>query len=190
MIRPRTPPAAYTGIVSTTIHAPAPRTRTARLLEGAHSWGRYEESTALFTARTGVCTRRLTVYAPGASSADRRLLTLWRAWPVVGGSLAAAVALALAPEAPVAALIGMLAIYGGGLVVVGMRSRRARAGCRTLRSSTIELATGRETVGDDRLLEKSLAELLLLDRLRDSGRIDEVGFELGWARVHDRLRTR
>lgn len=175
--------------MTTTIHPPVPRTRIARLLEGEHRWGRLEESTALFTARTGVCVRRLTVYAPGAGAADRRILTLWRSWPVVGGGMAFAVALALAPVAPVAALIGMLAVYVGGLVLVARRSRRARHGCRSLRSSSVQLSSGRETVGDEERLEEAFAELVLLERMRDHGRIGEVGFELGWARVYDRLGT-
>lgn len=175
--------------MTTTIHPSAPRTRTTRLLEGAYRWGRIEESTALFTARTGVCVRRLVVYAPGADAADRRILTLWRSWPAVGGGLAFAVALALAPIAPLGALVGMLAVYLGGLAVVGMRSKRARRGCRSLRSSSVELTTGRETIGDEEALEAAFVELALLESLRDRGRIDEVGFELGWARVYDRLGT-
>jgi hypothetical protein len=173
--------------VTTTTRPPAARTRTARLLEGEHRWGRIEESSALFVGRTGVCARRLVVYAPGTDAADRRILTLWRSWPVVGGALAFAVALALAPAAPVAALIGMLTVYLGGLGVVGMRSRRARRGCRSVRSSSVDLSTGREVVGDEELLDSCAAELRRLEHLRDSGRIDEVAFEFGWARVHDRL---
>lgn len=163
------------------------RARTLRALEGPHRWGRYEQSATAFTARTGVCERRLTVYAPGATSADRRLITLWHAWPLVGGALAFAVALLLAPAAPIAALVGMLTLYLGGLALVARRSRRARAGCRVIRCSAVALSTGREAIGDARLLDDALAELLRLERLREAGRIDEVGFELGWARVHDRL---
>ncbi|MFF2050442.1 DUF6611 family protein [Leifsonia sp. NPDC058194] len=176
--------------MTSTILPPAPRTRTARLLEGEHRWGRLEESSALFTARTGVCTRRLVVYAPGADAGDRRILTLWRSWPAVGGGLAFAVALGLAPVAPVAALAGMLAVYVGGLLLVARRSRRARSGCRSVKCSRVQLATGWESVGDEEALEEAVAELTLLERLRDSGRIGEIGFELGWARVHDRLGTR
>lgn len=175
--------------MTTTIHLPAPRTRTTRLLEGAYRWGRIEESTALFTARTGVCVRRLVVYAPGSDAADRRILTLWRSWPVVGGALAFAVALALAPVAPPAALVGMLAVYIGGLAIVGRLSKRARHGCRSLKSSSVQLTTGVETIGDEEQLEEAFAELALLESLRDRGRLDEVGFELGWARVYDRLGT-
>ncbi len=163
------------------------RARALRVLEGPHRWGRYERSATAFTARTGVCERRLTVYAPGATSADRRLVTLWHTWPLVGGALAFAVALLLAPVAPIAALVGMLTLYLGGLALVARRSRRARAGSRVIRCSTVTLSTGREAIGDARLLDDALAELLRLERLREAGRIDEIAFELGWARVHDRL---
>lgn len=175
--------------MTTSIHPPAPRTRTTRLLEGAYRWGRFEESTALFTARTGVCVRQLVVYAPGTDAADRRILMLWRSWPLVGGALAFAVALALAPVAPLAALVGMLAVYLGGLAVVGRRSRRARHACRSLKASSVQPSTGVETVGDEEALEAAFAELALLESLRDRGRIDEIGFEFGWARVYDRLGT-
>lgn len=173
--------------MTSTILPPAPRTRTARLLEGEHRWGRLEESSALFTARTGVCVRRLVVYAPGADATDRRLLTLWRSWPAVGGALAFAVALGLAPIAPIAALVGMLGVYVGGLLLVARRSRRARRGCRTVKCSRVQLTTGWESLGDEDALERAVAELTLLEHLREHGRIGEVGFELGWARVHDRL---
>lgn len=176
--------------MTTTILPSAPRTRTARLLEGEHRWGRLEESSALFTARTGVRVRRLVVYAPGADAADRRILTLWRSWPAVGGALAFAVALGLAPTAPAAALAGMLAVYVGGIVMVARRSRRARRACRSVKCSSVQLSTGEETLGDEDRLDEAFAELVLLERLRDRGRITEVGFELGWARVYDSLGTR
>lgn len=163
------------------------RPRISRALEGPHRWGRYERSATAFTARTGVCERRLTVYAPGATDADRRLITLWHNWPLIGGALAFAAALALAPVAPIAALVGMLTLYLGGLALVARRSRRARAGCRVIRSAEVALSTGRDVIGDARLLDEALAELLRLERLRETGRIDEIAFELGWACVHDQL---
>src|SRR5262245_9921107 len=55
-----------------------------RLLDGAHPWGSFDA----MVGRHGLRRYRLTLLPPGISTTDRRLLRLWRGWPVGGGMLA------------------------------------------------------------------------------------------------------
>ena len=169
----------------TTIERPPPRGRAKRFFEGAHRWGWFEETSALYTARTGVCARRLFVYPPGTTSAERRAIVFRRRWPTVGGLLALIPALVLAPAPAVTAIGAMVAVYLAGFVLAAVATRRVWGECRAIRCSTFAVGQQYETYGDERLVTASLASLLELERARDEGRIDEVGFELGWSRVYD-----
>ena len=51
-----------------------------RLLDGQRVWGSVE----YWPGRYGFRKYRLVVFPPGISSADRRLLRLWRGWPIWG----------------------------------------------------------------------------------------------------------
>lgn len=174
----------------TTIDRSATRSRTARLLEGAHRWGFFEESPTLYTVRTGVCARRLVVYPPGASAGERRALVFRRRWPTAGGMLALLTAMVAAPASPAAAIAAMLVVYGAGFVVAVVVTRGVWRSCRELRCSTVRLGELVETRGDARSVEACLAGLLALERARAAGRIDEVGFERGWWRIYDRAEPR
>jgi hypothetical protein len=169
----------------TTIERPRAHGRAKRFFEGAHSWGWFEETSALYTARTGVSARRLVVYPPGTSSAERRAIVFRRRWPTVGGLLALVPALVLAPAPAVAAIGAMVAVYVAGFLVAAVATRRVWRECHVIRCSTVAVGEQYEAYGDERLVTASLASLLALERARDEGRIDEVGFELGWSRVYD-----
>ena len=162
----------------------------ARLLEGPHRWGWFEETSALYTARTGVFARRLFVYPPGTSSAERRAIVFRRRWPAVGGLLALVPALLLAPGPAVAAIGATVTVYIAGFVAAVFATRRVWRECRVIRCSTVSIGELHETYGDESLVTASLAALLALERGRDEGRIDEVAFELGWSRVYDLAQER
>ena len=174
----------------TTIERPRARSRATRFLEGAHRWGWFEETSALYTARTGVSARRLFVYPPGTSSAERRAIVFRRRWPTAGGLLALIPALVLAPAPALAAIGAMAAVYVAGFVVAAVATRRVWRECHVIRCSTVAVGELYETYGDERLVTASLASLLALERARDEGRIDEVAFELGWSRIYDLAQAR
>ncbi|MEN2742215.1 DUF6611 family protein [Microbacterium sp. X-17] len=174
----------------TTIERPPVRGRASRFFEGAHRWGWFEETSALYTARTGVCARRLFLYPPGTTSAERRAIVFRRRWPTVGGLLALLPALVLAPAPAVTAIGALVAVYLAGFIVAAVLTRRVWRECRVIRCSTVAVGDRYETYGDEHLVTASLASLLALERARDEGRIDEVGFELGWSRVYDLAHAR
>ncbi|CAM5477073.1 DUF6611 family protein [Leifsonia shinshuensis] len=174
----------------TTIERPPARSRTARFLEGAHRWGWFEETSALYTARTGVSARRLVVYPPGTTGAQRRAIVFRRRWPAAGGLLALLPAFVLAPAPAVVAIGAMVVVYVAGFVVALVATRRVWPECRVIRCSTISVGEQYETYGEEQLVTASLAALLALERARQEGRIDEVGFELGWSRVYDLAHSR
>ena len=55
-----------------------------RLVDGAHSWGSFDAT----PGRYGLRRYRLVIFPPGITATDRRLLRLWRAWPLGGGAFA------------------------------------------------------------------------------------------------------
>lgn len=169
----------------TTIERPPARSRATRFWEGAHTWGFSEATSSLYAARTGVDARRLVVYPPGTSPAERRALVLRRRWPSWGGFLALLVALLAAPSSAVAALIAMTVVYATGFAVAVLATRRVWSARRELRCSTVRVGEFHEEYGDAHALEQALATLLALERSRAEGRIDEVGYELGWGRVYE-----
>lgn len=174
----------------TTIERPPARGRASRFFEGAHRWGWFEETSALYIARTGVAARRLFLYPPGTTPAERRAIVFRRRWPAIGGLLALLPALVLAPAPAVVAIGAMVAVYVAGFVVAIVATRRVWRECRVIRCSAVAVGEEYETYGDERLVTASLASLLALERARDEGRIDEVGFELGWSRVYDLAQAR
>jgi len=54
------------------------------LVDGAHSWGSFDAT----PGRYGLRRYRLVIFPPGITATDRRLLRLWRAWPLGGGAFA------------------------------------------------------------------------------------------------------
>ena len=169
----------------TTTQRPPARGAVARLLEGPHDWGFFEETSTLYAARTGIRARRLVVFPPGTSAAERRALVLRRRWPTAGGIVALLAALVAAPVSSTAALAAMLTVYVSGCIVGVVSTRRIWRSRSELRCSSVRFAETWETYGEPLAVEESLAALLALERARDAGRIDEVGFELGWGRVYE-----
>jgi hypothetical protein len=102
----------------------------ARLLDGAHPWGSFDAT----VGRYGLRRYRLVVFPPGISATDRRLLRLWRGWPVGGGTLAM-LAMMLLGDAVASlgtTLLVVAAAYVGVGVVLFVRTAGVRAGVRTM----------------------------------------------------------
>lgn len=100
-----------------------------RLLEGSHPWGSYQVN----VSRSGVVHHRLTVYPPGANSAERRALAGARDWPVAGalGALLAIIGLGRSIGS-LLLLSCVTVVYLLGIVWTRLRIRRLRLAVRTI----------------------------------------------------------
>jgi hypothetical protein len=156
-----------------------------RLLDGAHPWGSFDAT----VGRYGLRRYRLVIFPPGISATDRRLLRLWRGWPVGGGMLAM-LAMMLLPGAvasPGITLVVVAATYVGVGVVLFARTAGVRTGLRAM--SVILLA------GDPGPREAtSFAEWgVLVDLLTTAddklaaGTIAPAQHEALWWQAYDRL---
>jgi hypothetical protein len=92
-----------------------------------HEWGEYSDAVARF----GVERRDVVVFAPALPAAERRLLRLWRAWPVVAALavvvLSALLATMIAPGWALVAAIGLVMTVT--LMLRRRVHRRSRAMC-------------------------------------------------------------
>lgn len=104
--------------------------------------------------------------------------------------MALLVSLVAAPASSVVALAAMVGVYAAGFVVGAVVTRGVQHVCRELRCSTVRYGETSETYGDAEGVEMCLAALLALERARAVGRIDEVGFELGWGRIYEETDAR
>ncbi len=158
-----------------------------RALEGEHLWGYVD---AVPAGRTVWLLRRLTVYPPGTTVVERRLLKFHRDWPVTGAVVALFLMFALADvwSIPLALLAVVLA-YAGGVWVTARLTHDLRAGSHRL-DITSTPGDGHSTRRDVALFESARAELLRLDAGRQRGELTPVEFEAGWARVFDQLADR
>jgi hypothetical protein len=101
-----------------------------RLLDGAHPWGSFDAT----VGRYGLRRYRLVIFPPGISTTDRRLLRLWRGWPVGGGMLAllAMMLLGDAVASPGTTVLVVAAAYVGVAVVLFVLTAGVRAGVRSM----------------------------------------------------------
>ena len=156
-----------------------------RLLDGAHVWGSFDA----MVGRYGLRRYRLVVFPPGISGADRRLLRLWRGWPV-GGGLLAMLAVMLLGEAASSArtTLGAAATaYLGVGAVLFVVTAGVRPGVRSI--SLILLAGELDSCDRRRYAEwETLVDLLTrADSIVKAGAIDSTQHEALWWHAYDRL---
>jgi hypothetical protein len=159
-----------------------------RLLDGARPWGFFD----VMVGRYGLQRYRLVVFPPGINVADRRLLRLWRAWPVGGGLLAVLVAMLIGgvvAPADVTFLVAAAAYLGVGAVLFVLTAG-ARAG---VRSMSLVLLTG-YVEPDERQARRDWEKLVIVltraDSMLHSGAIDFTQHETLWWQVYDSLEVR
>jgi hypothetical protein len=156
-----------------------------RLLDGAHIWGSFDA----MVGRYGLRRYRLIVFPPGISAADRRLLRLWRGWPLGGGVLAMLTVMLVgqafaSSETTLAVVVG---IYMGITAVLFATTAGVRGGVRTITiislPETLD-ATGRQRIAD----WEALVDLLTrADRLLGMGEISRAQHESLWWHAYDRM---
>ncbi|TBN58361.1 hypothetical protein EYE40_13700 [Glaciihabitans arcticus] len=158
-------------------HIPRPERRRRR-------WGTLEVTSPV---RYGWRTYRLTVYAPGTTAAERRLLALDRNAPLLVAGVALLLAVILRPDVPP---LGILLVVPAGVFIVS--AVRARA--RRLRQSTLVLVVAEvdangttEVLGDLSLRRDVAYSLRWMEHLRRAELITELEFQRRWAIEYERL---
>ncbi|MCU1529152.1 MAG: hypothetical protein JWP75_2915 [Frondihabitans sp.] len=155
-----------------------------RAAEGPHQWGGIDVSPG---GRGGWRRTRLVVFPPGTNAAERRRLSVWRAWPVVGAFLAILVLVALAPLPQLVSFSGAAVFYLLGFVGAAFLTRRIRSRVRTLAVSVVAVGGGVTCNGDARLLQEIVNAFADLDDDANAGHLSPVAYEARWADLYDRL---
>ncbi|WP_348788946.1 DUF6611 family protein [Leifsonia sp. NPDC080035] len=155
-----------------------------RLLEGPAPWGTVDVS----PATRGLWQRvRLTVYPPGITPAERRLLHLSHSWPVAGAILSLFTLVLLGDAGPVLGLATVMTGYIGGFLVTARLTRALRERCRVVTVASEYVGGGIREFGDVHLLRAAAACLAELEARRRAGRVDPATYEAEWAEVYDML---
>lgn len=160
-----------------------PAARLARALEGPHRWG-YVDTTP--TQPTVWVHKRLTIFPPGTTGAERRALKINRDLPAVGAVVTLFVMLGLGEVLPPlgAAVVACL-LYASGIAISARLTHRLRTRCHRVDVATAVGENGYSTVGDLALLEGAAAQLTRLEDALDRGDIAPVDFEAEWANVYE-----
>lgn len=159
--------------------------RLKRKLEGLHPWG-YEE---VSSQGRGLWVReRLTVFPPGTTAAERRAITIFRNWPVVGSivALCAMIGLGLVLT-PVAAFLLAFALYGAS---VGLGARATHR----VRNSSVQLIVVRAIVDEGVSTWGNLGSMVAaraafeqLDERAIREGLTPAQYEAHWARIFQSL---
>jgi hypothetical protein len=155
------------------------------MLDGAHPWGFFDAT----AGRYGLRRYRLVVFPPGISAADRRLLRLWRGWPVGGGFLAMLAVMVLGGSTASAAttLFVAIASYVGLGTVLFVLTSNARHNVRSM--SLIFLAGDLQPRDRQSFAEwERLVDLLTgADSMLKMDAIDFTQHEARWWQAYDQL---
>jgi hypothetical protein len=147
-------------------------------------WGSFDA----YPARYGVARYRLVVFPPGMTARERRMLRVWRAWPLWGAVLW--VGLQIGGELagmPETALIGgsMIYIAAGALTFVLADQTRVRV--RTLCAFTMAAYSDDDIDRRYSMLRVMARALDQADLALDEGRISPLQHEAQWWQVYDVL---
>ncbi|WP_147392034.1 DUF6611 family protein [Amnibacterium setariae] len=159
-----------------------------RLVAGPTAWGRLDVQ----PSRYGFTRYRLTVLPPGASTAERAWLAVWRSCPVLvavlGFGLDLVVLAAGADGVVAAAAGGALAVVVPALVAV--RTRRLRPLVRSRAGGVDDCAGVPRPVGDMAAIDRWWPVLDAADRALERGDMTPVEHELVWTAAWQDLATR
>ena len=154
------------------------------LLDHGPVWGSF----TIYPARYGVTRYRLVVFPPGISAAERRMLRVWRAWPLWGAALWVGLQIGGAVVGmPETALIGgtMLVIASGAMTFA--LTGEARMQVRSVWA--ISMAGYRHAEVDRRyaMLRVMARALDRADMDLEEGRISPAEHEARWWRAYDAM---
>lgn len=157
------------------------------LVDGEHAWGSFD----VILGRTGFRRYRLIVFPPGISAGDRRLLRMWRSWPVGAALLwlLAATGLDL-----VSSPATTLAVSASGYLGTGVALFALTAGTRPrVRSMSLMLIKGygypvdRNGEAARKAWEKLTGVMLAAEDMLQRGTLSPVEFEAVWWEIYDRM---
>lgn len=155
-----------------------------RVLEGRARWGTLDVA----PASPGLWQRvRLTVYPPGITRGERRLLHLRHGWPVAGAIAGLVLMVGLSDAGPVLSFAAALTVYLSGFVVLARLTRELRARSRVVTVASEYVRGELHEFGDVRLLRTAASRLIELDARRRAGLIDPVAYESAWIDVYETL---
>jgi hypothetical protein len=159
-----------------------------RALDGPYRWGSFD----VLVGRYGLRRYRLTVFPPGITVTDRRLVRLWRAWPIAGAVLwlLAVMFFSDTISSPTTTAVVAAAVYlvvGAALfwLVRGVRGR-----VRSLWAMTLDRYDDPRSDAEDAALatcDTVVGILTAADDLLDAGRISPVEYEALWWEAYDWL---
>ncbi|TDO18785.1 hypothetical protein EV580_1974 [Mycobacterium sp. BK086] len=145
-------------------------------------WGSY----AVYPARYGVARYRLVVFPPGMTTAERRMLRLWRGWPLWGATLWLGLQIGgeLAGMPETALIAGSMVYIAAGALTFALAGE-TRMRVRTLSAVTI---AGHEDVDRRCSMLRVIARALdHADLDLEEGRIGPLQHEARWWQVYDVL---
>jgi hypothetical protein len=152
-----------------------------RLLDGSHAWGSFDAT----VGRYGVRRYRLVIYPPGISMSDRRLLRLWRGWPVGGGMVALLAAMLVGDST--SSLLIVAAIYLGGAATLFAVTTDVRT---RVRSQTLMLLSAELDPRERQRYaawERRVDVLTRADHMLSTGAITPSQHELLWWQAYESL---
>lgn len=154
------------------------------LFEGGAPWGTLDVS----PAGRGIWQRvRLTVYPPGITAGQRRLLHLSRTWPVGGGILCLAALVFLSDEGPWLSLTIALTAYAAGFLITARLTRELRERCRIVTAASEYVGGEVREFGNVHVLRAAASRLRELEARRREGLVDPVAYEAEWTEVYNLL---
>lgn len=155
-----------------------------RVLEGRARWGTLDVA----PASPGLWQRvRLTVYPPGITRGERRLLHLRHGWPVAGAIAGAALVVALSSAGPVLSFAVALTAYLAGFAVLARLTRELRSRSRVVTVASEYVRGELREYGEVRVLRSAASRLMELEAARRSGLVDPVAYEAAWIDVYETL---
>jgi hypothetical protein len=167
--------------------AVATETRTwwVRALDGQYRWGSFDG----FMGRYGLRRYRLTVFSPGICAADRRLVRLWRAWPITGAVLwlLAVMFLSNTVSSPRTTVAVATAVYLGVGAALCWRASGARGRVRSLCVMVLDRYDDPGSASAYAICDTVVGILTAADDMLDAGRISPVLYEALWWEAYDWL---
>jgi Family of unknown function (DUF6611) len=171
--------------VGARVASPRFRTWWLNLLDGGHLWGSFDA----MIGRYGLRRYRLTVFPPGITAADRRLLRAWRGWPVGGAAVALLATMCLSEVilTPMTTLVVCAGVY----VVVGAALFVMSAAPRTqVRPLSVILIDGYSDPRSEAMYaewEAVIEMLATADEMRERGELSSVEYEAMWWHAYNRV---
>jgi len=155
-----------------------------RLLDGKRVWG----SVDLWPGRYGFRKYRLVVFPPGISPVDRRLVRLWRGWPMWGAVLWGLCVIALGNAlSPGPAIVWSTTLYLAAGAVTFALAGEARTQVRSLQVVLIDGYVDAQSAAKYAEWKELAGTLTEADDMVDQGKASPVQHEVVWWEVYERL---